>query len=633
MAGTYDFSYAPGTPYAHAVELVGRWRRPGGTVLVDLGCGYGAIAEPVRALGLTYLGIDQEPAGVASIVERGGEAAVGDISDPAALFGQLDDALGGRPVAAFTMLDAVEHLPNASDVLVALSRYAHAAGEVPLIVSIPNVSHRDLGIKLLLGRWDVTPTGLLDATHVRFFSPRGLATTMAAAGWSEADAHDFDLEASDQHFPADCVALEADTPIGALLRTLRHTAAPGATTNQFVRAYRPETTRVPDHAPRAPTSPSAPFLSIIVRSEGTRRATLEDLVLSLAGQTCDDWELVLVVPGAGAARRVEHAVAGYADAVRARVEIVDAAAVTDRPWSLPGAANLGIDAARGRYVAVLDDDHVAFGDWVEMLRSAASQHPGRVIHVGVASQRVVATPGAWQRHPEDVDDTTAGPTLTPTAAIDAYDVVDRPRLSSPPGIGLLELLGAPAAPACAYALPRSFFSDLGERFDEDVAGAADWELAVRAIARCGVRTAGVVGLMRRLWDGAPQRIHDPGGAGRPHGMDYDAWAAALSALDRRPLLLDRGMASQLAGLAARAGSGATTDRGPDAIPATSPTTSPATYQSLRASVRNLALAKADAEAAVAAMRASTSWRVTAPMRRAARLLRRAARLLRTDSRG
>src|SRR5262249_45178909 len=39
--------------------------------------------------------------------------------------------------------------------------------------------------------------------------------------------------------------------------------------------------------------PGSPFLSVITRTRGTRTETLRDALLSLAGQTCQDFELIL----------------------------------------------------------------------------------------------------------------------------------------------------------------------------------------------------------------------------------------------------------------------------------------------------------------------------------------------------
>lgn len=160
------------------------------------------------------------------------------------------------------------------------------------------------------------------------------------------------------------------------------------------------------------------------------------------------------------------------------------------------------------------------------------------------------------------------------------------------------------AALCGFALPRSLFGDLGERFDETLSGASDWDLLVRAVSLCGLRTAHEVGIMRRRW------------ADRQSGtrtLVPREITAAVAALDRRPMVLDRGLASQVIGIlrSVRPTLTATHESEPTS----------ASRESLLATLGELETAKSAAEAQLAELRASTSWRVTGPFRALARMLR------------
>lgn len=51
MSDTYRRPYVEGSVYSNVVDLVSVHRASGGKVVVDLGCGFGAIAEPIATSG------------------------------------------------------------------------------------------------------------------------------------------------------------------------------------------------------------------------------------------------------------------------------------------------------------------------------------------------------------------------------------------------------------------------------------------------------------------------------------------------------------------------------------------------------------------------------------------------------
>ena len=112
---TYRFSFSWDGPYGHAVRLVERHARRG--VVLDLGCGYAAVADVLRDAGWEYVGGDRDADAVADVVSRGLEAHVVDLAMGEGLAGKLADLLAGRPVGAVMMLDIIEHLPDPSAVL------------------------------------------------------------------------------------------------------------------------------------------------------------------------------------------------------------------------------------------------------------------------------------------------------------------------------------------------------------------------------------------------------------------------------------------------------------------------------------------------------------------------------------
>ncbi len=78
-------------------------------------------------------------------------------------------------------LDVLEHLVDPWQVLARLTAYLKPGGR--LIASIPNVRNwRALGPLLFAGRWEYTQTGILDKTHLRFFTRHSALALLQSSG-------------------------------------------------------------------------------------------------------------------------------------------------------------------------------------------------------------------------------------------------------------------------------------------------------------------------------------------------------------------------------------------------------------------------------------------------------------------
>jgi SAM-dependent methyltransferase len=236
----YDFGFTWDSTYGYAARLVGAHADVGG--VVDLGCGLGTFSQPIVELGFDYQGFEYDPDSVDECRRRGVACEPIDLHDAEHALERVIAVVGDRRVVAVSLLDVVEHLPDPAVVLAGVARLLDALasdGHPPLLVlSIPNVAHADLGAKLALGRWDVTETGLLDATHITLFTHDRLVATTEAAGLVEVGRNDVVFPDTEQRFPPDHPAVAHDTPVNRFLHALRLGADPWGHTYQFVRAYR-----------------------------------------------------------------------------------------------------------------------------------------------------------------------------------------------------------------------------------------------------------------------------------------------------------------------------------------------------------------------------------------------------------
>ena len=76
--------------------------------------------------------------------------------------------------------DVLEHLTDPLRALVALNRSLAPDGRV--IASVPNVAHLWVRLSLLTGRFDYGERGILDRTHLRFFTRRTFLALLRDAG-------------------------------------------------------------------------------------------------------------------------------------------------------------------------------------------------------------------------------------------------------------------------------------------------------------------------------------------------------------------------------------------------------------------------------------------------------------------
>ena len=77
--------------------------------------------------------------------------------------------------------DVLEHLVDPHDMLSKVKSSLTPDGRV--LASIPNVAHWSVRLRLLIGNFDYKPTGIMDATHLRWFTRKSVRLLFEAAGY------------------------------------------------------------------------------------------------------------------------------------------------------------------------------------------------------------------------------------------------------------------------------------------------------------------------------------------------------------------------------------------------------------------------------------------------------------------
>jgi glycosyltransferase involved in cell wall biosynthesis len=165
----YAFKEHDGSSHAVILEVLSGL--PPSRVL-DLGCSSGLLAEQMRASGHHVVGVDRAEA--TDVRKRTDAFFVVDLNRG------IPDEVG----AAYDLViagDVIEHLSRPADMLRQISQVLRPGGQV--VLSVPNFAHWYPRIRVALGLFGYDRRGILDDTHLRFFTRSSLRRLVRGAGF------------------------------------------------------------------------------------------------------------------------------------------------------------------------------------------------------------------------------------------------------------------------------------------------------------------------------------------------------------------------------------------------------------------------------------------------------------------
>lgn len=177
--------------------------------ILEVGCGAGALGAHYKAKSpaTEYIGVELDPAAAEIGRQRIDRVINGNVEqadDPELQFAE-------QSFDAMIYGDVLEHLINPWEVLDRHSRWLKPDGCV--IASIPNVQNWTILRDLMRGRWDYQDEGLLDRTHLRFFTLDSVKALFAQAGLRIET-----IETTQSHDPSEYAAIAP--PMQALAQWL-----------------------------------------------------------------------------------------------------------------------------------------------------------------------------------------------------------------------------------------------------------------------------------------------------------------------------------------------------------------------------------------------------------------------------
>jgi SAM-dependent methyltransferase len=169
MAAGYTLKDDPHS--SHSVIL--RWLAEGrGRRLLDVGAADGLLSRLLTERGWRVTAIEGDPDAAAAGAAHCERMVVADLE------GALPEVDG--PFDAIVYADVLEHLADPLRLLRGLDRALAPGGQV--VISVPNVAHLWIRLGLLAGRFDYQERGILDRTHLRFFTARTFRALLDEAG-------------------------------------------------------------------------------------------------------------------------------------------------------------------------------------------------------------------------------------------------------------------------------------------------------------------------------------------------------------------------------------------------------------------------------------------------------------------
>jgi 2-polyprenyl-3-methyl-5-hydroxy-6-metoxy-1,4-benzoquinol methylase len=156
--------------HAFALSLIGYNKS-----VLEVGCSTGFFTKVMVERGCNVVGIELDP-DAAEIAEEWAERVViGNIDD-----GDVWNYVKDESFDVVVLGDVLEHLRNPLASLRQAVRKLKPTGIV--VTSLPNVAHGDVRIALMQGRFRYAESGLLDRTHIQFFTLETIRELLSKAG-------------------------------------------------------------------------------------------------------------------------------------------------------------------------------------------------------------------------------------------------------------------------------------------------------------------------------------------------------------------------------------------------------------------------------------------------------------------
>jgi predicted TPR repeat methyltransferase len=178
MPNVYQFKDFEGSSHRILLSLVRRSVPAGARLLLDLGAAGGELGAELRDRFQKTIGFEYDADRIGQLRQHFDSVVIANLETVPRL---------PRNVDVIVLADVLEHLRNQREVLQRV-REALAPGGL-LFISVPNIANITIRLGLLFGIFQYRDRGILDETHVRFYTVRTIRQEMENAGFEISSVH------------------------------------------------------------------------------------------------------------------------------------------------------------------------------------------------------------------------------------------------------------------------------------------------------------------------------------------------------------------------------------------------------------------------------------------------------------
>lgn len=418
---------------------------------------------------------------IVEVLEKAG-ITEGVIIDTERIF---EETVDGQLIFRYVPIQEVMDFQFENSGIKALIMNAHALEE-NRVVSIEEIQKRLSANKILLVVYAENPTDketvfeLLSGNRTRFlnihgYTAAGLRNWMESQGYSlvKEDRIKFENRIENKKDPGEKnLFLESGNCVYKYLSWLETFIQSELEYDFFIQVYEADGNVLKRET-------EIPFLSIITRTQGKRAESLREVFLTLAGQECMDFEVLVMGHNLGEkeTEMVLETIEENPEYMRDKIRYIP---VKGGNRSTP--INKGFEEAKGEYAVILDDDDFVFDNWVSSFKKKAEECPGAILHAYVMAQD-------WIR-------------LVSKDGKESLRAAGSPQNQFCRDFNMISELYGNYCPTLGLAFPLYAFRYMGFSFNETLDTTEDWDFLMHISSVCGVADIAEATSIYRLWKNA-----------------------------------------------------------------------------------------------------------------------------------